>query len=90
MFALEESHGFFPFENWLIFSITVSQKSMNKQGGNRNTVLLQNKNIGRLAFVWFSSCLSVWMLFKEKKCKPFLGLKVVGLCFLNSIFSKSM
>ena len=27
MFALEESHGFFPFENWLIFSITVSQKS---------------------------------------------------------------
>lgn len=57
MFALEESHGFFPFETWLIFSITVSQKSMNKQGSNRNTVPLQNKNIGRLAFAQFSSCL---------------------------------
>lgn len=57
MFALEESHGFFPSENWLIFSITVSQKSMNKQGSNRNTVPLQNKNIGRLALHGFFLCL---------------------------------
>lgn len=47
--------------------ITVSQKSMNKQG-SRNTVPLKNKNIGRLVFVQFSSCLMFGMPFKEK-CK---------------------
>ena len=47
VFALEESHGFLPFENWLIFSVTVSQKSVNKQGSNRNSMPSQNKNIGR-------------------------------------------
>lgn len=70
MFALEESHGFFPFENWLIFSRTVSQKSMNKQGSNRNTVHLQNKNIDRLAFAVFFMPL-VFGCFQKKNVSLF-------------------
>ena len=67
VFALEKSHEFFPLENWLIFSITASQKSMNKQGSNGNIVPLQNKDTGRLAFVQFPSCLQCLEAFKRKK-----------------------
>lgn len=66
---------------------------MNKQGDNRNTLPLQNKNIGRLAFAQFSSCPQYLDAFKRKKCKPFLDFEVLH-CFvcviLNSIFSNSM